>query len=39
MGLHKGTDELYVQAQYSEYSSCIKNRLIFSKGEKVWAVE
>lgn len=39
MGLHKDTEELYVQAQYSEYSSCIKNRLIFRKQEKVWAVE
>lgn len=39
MGVHKDTEELYVQAEYSEYSSSIKNRLIFSKQEKVWAVE
>lgn len=39
MGLHKDTEELYVQAEYSEYSTSIKNRLIFSKREKVCAVE
>lgn len=39
MGLHKNTEDLYAQAQYSDYSSWIKNRLIFSKQLKVWAVE
>lgn len=39
MGLHKNSEELYVQAQYSDYSSWIKSRLIFSKQVKVWAVE
>lgn len=37
--LHKDTEELYVKARYSEYSSCTKNRLIFSKKGKVWTIE
>jgi len=39
MDLHKDTEELYVKARYSEYSSCTKNRLIFSKKGKVWTIE